>query len=135
MFRKRQGSSLFYYSIIQKRGAQQKRKGIHTSAPLVEEYRLGPPLLRGSISRSVSGRSLRHYSPWEGGWKIPGVGYIPYPSSTIRPALRSKEGNENGIKDPVSKKERSWLTASTFSSRDKGWLGLCRVNPVQEVSR
>lgn len=33
----------------------------------------------------------------------------------------SKEGNEDGIECPVSKKERSWLTASTFSSRDKGW--------------
>jgi hypothetical protein len=39
----------------------------------------------------------------------------------IRPAPRSKEGNEDGIECPFRKKDRSWLTASTFSSRDKGW--------------
>ena len=43
------------------------------------------------------------------------------PSLTIRPAPRSKEGNEDGIECPFRKKDRRWLTASTFSSRDKGW--------------
>jgi hypothetical protein len=42
----------------------------------------------------------------KGGWLIPGIGNIPYPSSTIRPAPRSKEGNEDGIECPVSKKAK-----------------------------
>lgn len=46
---------------------------------------------------------------------------LPSPSLTIRPAPRSKEGNSDGIEFPFRKKDRSWLTASTFSSRDKGW--------------
>jgi len=33
----------------------------------------------------------------KGGWLIPAIGYILYPFSTIRPAPRSKEGNEDGI--------------------------------------
>ena len=44
-----------------------------------------------------------------------------FPLGSGLPAPRSKEGNEDGIECPVSKKERSWLTASTFSSREKGW--------------
>lgn len=34
-----------------------------------------------------------------------------------------------GIECPVRKKERSWLTASTFSSREKGW----GVNGVRKL--
>lgn len=53
---------LSYPRILTLQGGSLER---HTSAPLVDEYRLSPLLLRGSISRSVSGRPLRHYSPWE----------------------------------------------------------------------
>ncbi|KAK4337462.1 hypothetical protein RND71_043789 [Anisodus tanguticus] len=55
------GEVLLSYLRIFTRGSLER----HTSAPLVDESRLSPLLLRGSLSRSVPGRPLGHYSPWE----------------------------------------------------------------------